>query len=75
MKAADQYMKQKQISINMQMKVRKYLEYVQESRSKNMVNEGNLMNELSTSLKRELTIGIWIPSISYPLIFKKLMDE
>lgn len=58
MKQIDQYMKQKQISIKMQMKVRKYIEYVQESRSKNMINEADLMNQLGTQLKRELTIEI-----------------
>ncbi|KAL4479754.1 hypothetical protein ABPG73_017975 [Tetrahymena malaccensis] len=69
------YLDSKKIKLELKIRIRKYLEYIYESKQKNQIDETNLFSKLSSSLKNELIHQINEKIINDCHLFTKLFNQ
>jgi len=58
MNSVNRYLKNKKIPMEMQMRIRKYLEYIQENKQRSQIDESSLMSKISSCLRDDLVVEI-----------------
>ncbi|EAR85630.2 cation channel family protein (macronuclear) [Tetrahymena thermophila SB210] len=69
------YLDNKKIKLELKIRIRKYLEYIYESKQKNQIDETNLFSKLSSSLRNELIHQINEKIINDCHLFTKLFNQ
>ncbi|KAL4497341.1 hypothetical protein ABPG72_011276 [Tetrahymena utriculariae] len=69
------YLDNKKIKLELKIRIRKYLEYIYESKQKNQIDETNLFSKLSSSLRNELIHQINEKIINDCHLFSKLFNQ